>query len=68
MLVPTPIPGGWLVAFTGIPGRAYTLQRAEAVSGPWTSLGPITVGPSGIATYSDTNAPPIESYYRTVYP
>jgi len=68
MLVPIPIQGGWLVAFAGIPGRTYSLQRAEAVSGPWTLLNAVLVGPSGIATYSDTNAPPPEAYYRTVYP
>jgi N-acetyl-anhydromuramyl-L-alanine amidase AmpD len=68
VLTPTPIAGGWRVTFAGIPGRTYTLQRAEALNGPWLSLGPVTVGPGGLATYADTNAPPAGAYYRTVYP
>jgi hypothetical protein len=68
MLTPTPIPGGWLVGFAGIPGRTYTLQRAEGLDGPWFPLAAITVGSGGIATYADTNAPSSDVYYRTVYP
>jgi len=68
MLSPVAIPGGWLVNFAGIPGRTYTLQRAGTPTGPWITLGPVTVGPSGIATFADTNAPPAQAFYRTVYP
>ena len=68
MFAPTTIAGGFHVSFAGIPGRTYTLQRAPSVSGPWTTLTTITVGPSGIASYDDTNAPPVSAFYRTVYP
>ena len=68
MLPPVVISGGFRVSFVGIPGRAYTLQRAETPSGPWTTLSTITVGPDGIGTFDDTNAPPTSAYYRTVYP
>ena len=67
MLPLQPIPGGFLVSFAGVPGRAYTLQRAAAVTGPWISLGTVPVDFSGIASYADTNAPPANAYYRTVY-
>jgi hypothetical protein len=64
----TPIPGGFEVGFAGIPGRAYTLQRAETVTGPWSNLISVLVGPSGIGIFDDTNSPPPTAFYRTVYP
>jgi photosystem II stability/assembly factor-like uncharacterized protein len=68
MLPPTSIPGGLRISFAGIPGRTYSLQRAPSVSGPWTTLSPVTVDSSGIASYDDTGAPPGSAYYRTAYP
>jgi hypothetical protein len=62
------VPGGFQVGFFGIPGRAYTLQRAETVSGPWTTLSSVLVGPDGLGVYYDTNSPPPTAFYRTVYP
>jgi hypothetical protein len=64
----TPISGGFRVSFAGIPGRAYTLQRSDSVTGPWSNLVSVTVGPSGIAIFDDTNSPPPTAFYRTVYP
>jgi hypothetical protein len=64
----TPIPGGFEVGFAGIPGRTYTIQRAESVTGPWSNLTSVLVGPSGIGIFDDTNSPPPTAFYRTVYP
>jgi hypothetical protein len=63
-----PIPGGFEVSFAGIPGRTYTLQRAESVAGPWSNLTSVLVGSNGIAIFDDTNSPPPTAFYRTVYP
>jgi len=62
------ITGGFSVSFAGIPGRTYTLQRAESVTGPWTNLISVLVGPNGLGTYDDTNSPPPIAFYRTVFP
>jgi hypothetical protein len=64
----TSIPGGYQVTFAGIPGRTYSLQRAPAVNGPWTTIASVTVGPNGIGTFADTNSPPVSAFYRTTYP
>ncbi|HSU54759.1 MAG TPA: LamG-like jellyroll fold domain-containing protein [Candidatus Dormibacteraeota bacterium] len=68
MLPPIAISGGFEVSFVGIPGRTYNLQRATNVSGLWLSLAPVTVGPDGLGSYADTNAPMANAFYRTVYP
>ena len=63
----TPISGGFMVRFAGVSGANYTLQRAAGPIGPWTNVATITVGPSGIGTYSDTDAPPDSGYYRITF-
>ncbi|HSU53428.1 MAG TPA: LamG-like jellyroll fold domain-containing protein, partial [Candidatus Dormibacteraeota bacterium] len=68
MFPPSQVTGGFVVSFAGIPGRAYTLQRADNPSGPWATIASVTVGSDGIGTYTDTNAPPTSAYYRTTYP
>jgi hypothetical protein len=68
LLPPSAIPGGYTLSFAGIPGRTYNLQRAASVNGPWSVLAAVTVDFSGIGSYSDTNAPPTDAYYRVEYP
>ncbi len=68
MLPLVSIPGGYLVTFAGVPGRTYSLQRSAAASGPWSTLTTVTVGPSGIGSYTDINSPPAHAFYRTTYP
>jgi hypothetical protein len=67
MLPLTPVSGGYMVRFAGTPGRTYTVQRAPAVSGPWTPLATILVGPSGITSFTDTNPLPTAACYRVAY-
>jgi len=61
----TQIPGGFRIGFAGIPGRTYVLQRAESMSGPWITIGPVTVGLDGIGTFEDNNPPAGNAFYRT---
>jgi sugar lactone lactonase YvrE len=67
MLPLTAISGGYIVGFVGIPGRTYAVQRAPSVNGPWAPLATVLVGPSGIASFTDTNSPPEGAYYRVAY-
>lgn len=56
------------VPFTGTVGFTYTVLRAPAVTGPWSSIGTATIGAGGTATLLD-NAPLSGSaFYRVVYP
>jgi uncharacterized delta-60 repeat protein len=68
MLAPSMETSGFRVSFAGVPGLAYTVQRAPGLSGPWTAIGTVTVGNSGRGTYLDTNPPAGEAFYRTTYP
>ena len=68
MLPPTYLPGAVAISFAGIVGRTYSLQRAPSVTGPWTTLGAVTVGPSGIGSLQDTNPLPGNAFYRTTWP
>ena len=53
---------------TGVPGRSYTIERAPAVTGPWTSINTQTAPASGLLEYLDTNPPIGSAFYRTVQP
>jgi hypothetical protein len=68
MLPPQSIQGGLKISFAGVAGRTYTLQRAPTLSGPWQSIAAILVAPNGIGIFNDTNAPPENAFYRTIYP
>jgi hypothetical protein len=68
MFAPQPITGGYRVGFLAVPGRTYTLQRATNINGPWTTLASVTTLPSGLGMFDDTNSPPVNAFYRTVYP
>jgi hypothetical protein len=68
MLPPTPTAGGVLVRFAGLPGRPFTLQRAQSSSGPWSTLTTVTVGLDGFGAYQDNGPPSSSAFYRTVYP
>ena len=59
---------GTLIRFGGIVGRTYSVQRATAVSGPWETLGTVTIGSSGLGSFEDTNPPAGNAFYRTRYP
>jgi hypothetical protein len=59
---------GIRLRFTGIPGRSYTLERAPAVTGPWTSIHTQIAPASGALEYIDTTVPIGSGFYRTTQP
>ena len=62
------VPSGSRLRFTGVPGRSYTIERAPAVTGPWTTLATPTTPPDGLIDYVDTNPPARTTFYRMVQP
>ncbi len=62
------VPAGVRLRFTGVTGRSYNLERAPAVTGPWTTLATPTAPPGGLIEYVDTNPPVDTAFYRTSTP
>lgn len=60
--------GQVVINFTGTIGDTYTVWRASALDGTWTSLGTATVGQNGIATYTDATPLPATAFYRVTNP
>ncbi len=55
------------LSFKGVPGRVYTVQRANSPAGPWVAVRKITLDLSGAGTLDDTNPPPTKAFYRTFF-
>lgn len=68
MMQPYRQDGNQVIQFAGNPAFTYRVQRASSVTGPWTDLGTATPSENGIGTFSDTNPPTDEAFYRTVTP
>src|SRR2546422_2095705 len=45
------VPTGVRLSVTGVPGRSYTIERAPAVTGPWTILDTQAAPASGLLEY-----------------
>lgn len=60
-------PGGLSVRFAGVFGRSYLIQRAPAVTGPWTTLATRTAPASSIFEFLDSDPPP-GVFYRAILP
>jgi hypothetical protein len=56
------------LSLSGMPGQAYGLQRASTVTGPWTNIADVTIGPAGTASFSDNSAPAGAAFYRMTVP
>jgi hypothetical protein len=68
-LPPALLPNGtFQISFTGAPNCPYQMQRAAAITGPWTNIGVVTVNPSGIGQFEDANPPAGNAFYRTAFP
>ena len=52
----------------GVTGRSYQIARALVITGPWTNVATVVVGPGGLAPYVDTESPSGGAFYRAVYP
>ncbi|MEY2409969.1 MAG: hypothetical protein QOF48_2639, partial [Verrucomicrobiota bacterium] len=63
-----PKAGSVLIRFAGIPGRAYQIQRAITVTGPWSTLATPIAPLHGIIEYEDTAPPQPTAFYRTSVP
>lgn len=62
------IPAGVRLRFNGVSGRSYNLERAPAVTGPWSTINTQTAPASGFFEYLDTNSPMAAAFYRTSQP
>jgi hypothetical protein len=63
--------GAVILTFTGVPGRTYTVQRADTLRNPvWSNVGSGTVqATNGTAQFTDTNIGSASyRFYRTRYP
>jgi len=64
--LPVVSPTSVQVKFTGKVSSSYTVQRATALTGSWSSLGDVTTDGTGLGTYTD-NAPPAGgAFYRVL--
>ena len=59
------VPAGVHLRFTGVPGRSYDIERAPAVTGPWSTINTQTAPASGFLEYLDTNSSAAAAFYRT---
>jgi uncharacterized delta-60 repeat protein len=62
------VPTGVRLRFTGVPGRSYSIERAPAVTGPWTRLATPTAPASGLLEYIDGTSSADCVFYRTTQP
>ena len=58
------MPTGVRLRFPGVPGSSYTIERAPAVTGPWSILATSTAPASGLIEYSDSNPLIDSAFYR----
>ena len=68
LLPPTKIVNGYKVQFACTPGYSYRIQRATALTGPWTDIATVVGPANAFVQYSDTSAPSGQAFYRTVTP
>lgn len=54
---------GWQLAVLTRTNRLYDLQRSEDLAS-WNTISPLTPGSGGTLTFTDTNPPPGQAFYR----
>lgn len=60
--------GPMRIAFFGIPGRTYGIQRSETMApGSWTQIAAVTAAANSTVTFDDPS-PPGTAFYRIVFP
>jgi hypothetical protein len=62
-LLPT-IPPKVNLALSAAPNSSWAIQRALELTGPWTNLSALLIGPNGSAQFQDTNSPYPAGFYR----
>jgi hypothetical protein len=68
LLPPTKIANGYMVQFACTPGNSYRIQRATALTDPWTDIATVVGPANAFVQYNDTSAPSGQAFYRTVTP
>ena len=58
--------GGYVIDVQGTPNLAYRLQRAQSLTGPWTTSAPQTAPASGLIKFHDLFPPPDLAFYRAL--
>src|SRR5262249_50305285 len=58
---------GVTIRFAGIPGYSYGIERSTNLVN-WINIGTFTVPDNGIETFTDTNPPSNNGFYRTSTP
>ena len=56
------------LTFSGAPNSFWSIERALAITGPWTNLGTVSLGTSGATLFQDTNRPVAGAFYRGAQP
>jgi hypothetical protein len=62
------VPTGVRISFTGVPDHSYNIERAPAITGPWSAIATNTAPASGLIEYHETSPPPGAAFYRTSTP
>jgi hypothetical protein len=66
----TDLPGGAKrIAFNGIPGRTYAIQRSTTLEpGSWQQIAAVAAAPDSTVSYDDSEPPQPAAFYRIAYP
>ncbi|TAK93698.1 MAG: Ig-like domain repeat protein [Verrucomicrobia bacterium] len=67
----TVVQNGIKIAFSGVAGNTYHVERAALLAGDqtaWVDLGAATLDEVGQGEFTDTNAPPSAAFYRLAWP
>jgi len=51
-----------------VPGHRYNIERAPAITDPWSTLATPTAPLDGLIEYVNTNSPTAAAFYRTSAP
>lgn len=61
--------GAKRIAFNGIPGRTYAIQRSTTLDpGSWTQIAAVTAASDSSVSYEDPTPPQPAAFYRVAYP
>jgi hypothetical protein len=58
------IPSKMNLTLSGAPNSSWAIERAPQLTGPWTNLSALLIGPNGSAQFQDTNSPSPAGFYR----
>ena len=52
------------LTLSSAPNSSWAIERAQQLTGPWTSISALVTGPNGSAQLQDTNSPSAAGFYR----